>query len=106
MYAGRIVEIGPTEAVLSAPAHPYTERLIACVPRLGEPGRRLEAIPGLPPAVNHLPPGCAFAERCPHAEEACREGEIPLDALNDRQGDAHWVRCIKPRAPHAAEAAS
>ncbi|MPZ10799.1 MAG: ABC transporter permease subunit [Kiloniellaceae bacterium] len=93
MYAGRIVEIGPTEDVLSAPAHPYTERLIACVPRLGEPGRRLEAIAGLPPAVNHLPPGCAFAERCPHAEDACRAGEISLDGLNDR----HLVRCIKPR---------
>ncbi len=94
MYAGHIVEIGPTEEVLQAPAHPYTERLIACVPRLGEPGRRLEAIPGLPPAVNDLPPGCAFAERCPHAEEACREGEISLDALND----GHQVRCIKPRS--------
>lgn len=97
MYAGRIVEIGPTEAVLDAPAHPYTERLIACVPRLGEPGRRLEAIPGLPPPVNALPPGCAFAERCPHAESACREGEIPLDAL----GDGHAVRCIKPRGRSA-----
>jgi len=93
MYAGRIVEIGPTEEVLSAPAHPYTERLIACVPRLGEPGRRLEAIPGLPPAVNNLPPGCAFAERCPHAAEACRQGDIALDSLNDR----HQVRCLKPR---------
>jgi len=93
MYAGRIVEIGPTEQVLDAPAHPYTERLIACVPRLGEPGRRMEAIPGLPPAVNALPPGCAFAERCPHAEAACREGEITLDALDAD----HAVRCIKPR---------
>ena len=97
MYAGRIVEIGPTEAVLDAPAHPYTERLIACVPRLGEPGRRLEAIPGLPPPVNALPSGCAFAERCPHAEPACREGEISLDAL----GDGHAVRCIKPRGRSA-----
>jgi len=102
MYAGRIVELGPTEEVLSAPAHPYTERLIACVPRLGEPGRRLEAIPGLPPAVNALPPGCAFAERCPHAEEACRAGEIGLDALNDR----HHVRCIKPRSADDGRAVS
>ncbi|MGD1877723.1 MAG: dipeptide/oligopeptide/nickel ABC transporter permease/ATP-binding protein [Kiloniellaceae bacterium] len=93
MYAGRIVEIGPTAQVLAAPAHPYTERLIACVPRLGEPGRRLEAIPGLPPAVNDLPPGCAFAERCPHAEDACRQGEIALDTLDA----GHAVRCIKPR---------
>ncbi|MGF1631768.1 MAG: dipeptide/oligopeptide/nickel ABC transporter permease/ATP-binding protein [Kiloniellaceae bacterium] len=106
MYAGRIVEIGPTEAVLSAPAHPYTERLIACVPRLGEPGRRLEAIPGLPPPVNDLPPGCAFAERCPHAEEACRESEITLDPLSDSQVDGHWVRCIKPRGPRTAARAS
>jgi peptide/nickel transport system permease protein len=98
MYAGRIVEIGPTEKVLEAPAHPYTERLIACVPRLGEPGRRLEAIPGLPPAVNDLPPGCAFAERCPHAEAACRHGEIALEALDE----AHEVRCIKPRGRAAA----
>ena len=101
MYAGRIVEIGPTEEVLSAPAHPYTERLIACVPRLGQPGRRLEAIPGLPPPVNDLPPGCAFAERCPHAEEACRQGEITLDALND----VHQVRCIKPRTAQPTGAA-
>jgi peptide/nickel transport system permease protein len=88
--------------VLQAPAHPYTERLIACVPRLGEPGRRLEAIPGLPPAVNALPPGCAFAERCPHAEDACRAEDIALDALNDR----HQVRCIKPRGRTAVGAAS
>ncbi len=87
----------PTEQVLGAPAHPYTERLIACVPRLGEPGRRLEAIPGLPPAVNSLPPGCAFAERCPHAEEACREGEIGLEAVGDAVNDVHRVRCLKPR---------
>jgi peptide/nickel transport system ATP-binding protein/peptide/nickel transport system permease protein len=93
MYAGRIVEMGPTEAVLKSPAHPYTERLIACVPRLGEPGRRLEAIPGLPPPVNDLPPGCAFAERCPHAEEACRQEEIALDRLRSD----HLVRCIRPR---------
>jgi peptide/nickel transport system permease protein len=102
MYAGRIVELGPTEEVLSAPAHPYTERLIACVPRLGEPGRRLEAIAGLPPAVNDLPPGCAFAARCPHAEEACRAEEVALDALNDR----HQVRCIKPRRAQAMRATS
>lgn len=97
MYAGRIVEIGATEQVLASPAHPYTERLIACVPRLGEPQRRLEAIPGLPPAVNDLPLGCAFAERCPHAEAACQRGEIALMALSD----GHWARCLKPRG-HSA----
>jgi len=92
MYAGRIVELGPTEAVLKAPAHPYTRKLIDCVPVLGAPERRLDAIAGLPPAVNRLPPGCAFAPRCPHAEAACSAGEIALDALSPDRA----VRCIKP----------
>jgi len=92
MYAGKIVEIGPTEKILSAPAHPYSERLIACVPRLGEPERRLDAIPGLPPPVNRLPKGCAFAERCSRADDGCRQGDIPITALDD----SHMVRCLKP----------
>jgi oligopeptide/dipeptide ABC transporter ATP-binding protein len=64
MYAGRIVEEGPTDAILNAPAHPYTSKLMACVPELGGGRRRLEAIPGLPPVVDKLPEGCAFADRC------------------------------------------
>ncbi len=90
MYAGRIVEEGPTQAVLDAPAHPYTARLIACVPELGTGRRRLEAIPGLPPAVDDLPPGCAFAPRCAKAQANCRQGEIPL------AGGARRVRCLYP----------
>ena len=93
MYAGRIVETGPTEAVLNAPAHPYTARLIACVPELGEGRRRLEAIPGLPPAVDRLDPGCAFAPRCLKASEACRQGDIALEGPGARA-----VRCIDPEA--------
>ncbi len=92
MYAGRIVEIGPTEEVLAAPAHPYTRKLIDCVPVLGEPKRRLDAIPGLPPVVNRLPAGCAFAERCPHARAACRQEDIALDTHDRRRA----VRCLFP----------
>ena len=105
MYAGRIVEEGPTQAVLETPAHPYTRRLIACVPELGEGKRVLHAIPGLPPAVDALPPGCAFAPRCDKAAEACREGDVAL------HGGARKVRCLFPEtAPEtdpetAAEAA-
>jgi len=100
MYAGRIVEAGPTDAILNAPAHPYTARLMACVPELGEGRRVMAAIPGLPPAVDDLPEGCAFAPRCDKAQPACRAGEITLDAAPG----ARHVRCIDPE-PIQAEAA-
>jgi len=91
MYAGRIVEQGPTRRILDAPRHPYTARLMQCVPELGAGRRRMEAIPGLPPAVDRLPPGCAFAPRCDRARDACRAGEIALEETGDRA-----VRCLYP----------
>ncbi|MBT9384987.1 dipeptide/oligopeptide/nickel ABC transporter permease/ATP-binding protein [Pseudooceanicola sp. CBS1P-1] len=91
MYAGRIVEEGPTMQILDAPAHPYTKRLIACVPELGGGRRTLAAIPGLPPVVDKLPEGCAFAPRCAKAQEACRRGEIALEGAAPRA-----VRCLFP----------
>ncbi len=100
MYAGRIVEEGVTDRVLDNPAHPYTARLIACVPELGEGKRKLEAIPGLPPPVNDLPPGCAFAPRCDKAKPECSEGEIPLF----REGNRAF-RCLYPENRAAREAA-
>ncbi|MCC6001072.1 MAG: ABC transporter ATP-binding protein, partial [Pararhodobacter sp.] len=90
MYGGRIVEAGATADVLAAPAHPYTKRLIACVPELGGGRRALAAIQGLPPAVDQLPEGCAFAPRCDKAQAACRAGEIDLT------GAARKVRCLYP----------
>lgn len=90
MYGGRIVETGATAQVLESPAHPYTRRLIACVPELGGGRRVLAAIPGLPPAVDDLPQGCAFAPRCDKAQPACKQGEIDLT------GDARKVRCLFP----------
>lgn len=92
MYAGRIVEQGTTDEILAHPAHPYTRRLMACVPELGGGRRRLEAIPGLPPGVDKLPAGCAFADRCDKVQSACRQGEITLDAV----GTTRRVRCISP----------
>ena len=91
MYAGRIVEEGPTRTILDHPAHPYTKRLMACVPELGGGKRELAAIPGLPPVVSDLPPGCAFAPRCDKATEGCRQGEIDLMG-----GPTHKARCIHP----------
>lgn len=99
MYAGRIVETGTTEEVLNAPAHPYTRKLIDCVPVLGEPGRRLDAIEGRPPVVNDLPPGCAFAARCPQVKPDCRRGHIALSSLGDTQA----VRCLYPLTGETAD---
>ena len=100
MYAGRIVETGPTERILGSPTHPYTRKLIDCVPVLGQPERRHEAIEGLPPSVDDLPEGCAFAPRCPYADADCRRGEIPLT----QQVNGRAVRCIHPLSPHTQEA--
>ena len=70
MYAGRIVEEGPTAAVLSKPAHPYTRGLLASLPGAA-PGTRLKAIPGSVPDLSELPAGCAFSPRCADREQRC-----------------------------------
>lgn len=95
MYAGQIVEEGPTEAVLRSPQHPYTSRLIACVPTLGGGQRKLAAIPGLPPVVDLLPVGCAFAERCTKAQDLCRAQ--PVDLVTT--GMTRKTRCLFPEVP-------
>lgn len=90
MYAGRIVEIGPVRDVIRAPRHPYTIGLLSTRGHGGRlSGKRLPAIPGSPPDLADLPPGCPFAPRCTLAEAICR-AEVP-DALSVSRG--HDVRC-------------
>lgn len=91
MYAGQIVEQGTVRDVLKSPLHPYTQKLIDCVPKLGNPSRHLVEIPGLPPAVDNLPTGCRFAERCHQAEPKCLAGSINFTSFGNDRG----VRCIK-----------
>jgi len=91
MYAGRIVEEGPLDRLFEHPRHPYTQRLMQCVPRLGERDAAIQAIPGLPPAVNDLPPGCHFAPRCHLVIDDCRRGEIELRSITTEQK----ARCIR-----------
>ncbi|MGQ0701329.1 MAG: ABC transporter ATP-binding protein [Panacagrimonas sp.] len=82
MYAGRIVESGATVDLLGAPAHPYTRALLEARPRLDTPvGKRLLALPGQPPDLTRLPPGCAFAPRCPIVETACEAAVPPLRSI-------------------------
>ncbi|HEY1484992.1 MAG TPA: ABC transporter ATP-binding protein [Micromonosporaceae bacterium] len=86
LYAGEVVEDGPTAEVLARPRHPYTEALLR-VASLGDwQRRRLEVIPGSPPAPGTAPDGCRFAPRCPYAVDACRAGVIPL---------TDGVRCVR-----------
>jgi peptide/nickel transport system ATP-binding protein len=73
MYAGRIVEAGPTGTVLSDPRHPYTAGLLGSLPANAKPGEELHQIPGSTPSLLDLKPGCAFAPRCVRAASACTE---------------------------------
>ena len=96
MYAGRIVEQGPTATLLRDPKHPYTAGLIASLPAMAKPGAPLHHIPGTTPSLLSLPPGCPFAPRCGFATDKC--GEEPEITLS---GDRNW-RCFHP-AGQAAE---
>jgi len=96
MYAGRIVEIGPTDDVLDRPVHPYTLGLLQSIPANVPRGAALRAIPGIAPPPLHRPSGCAFRLRCPFGTAIC-ETEPPLD----RAGPAAW-RCFHPQARRAA----
>jgi len=100
MYAGRIVEHGPVRAVLRDPAHPYTRGLLASTLQRGMRGRRLEPIPGSPPSLANLPPGCSFAPRCPLAAPACIEAVPSVKQV----GSGHTSRCLLA-APRLAGAA-
>ncbi len=90
MYAGRFVETGPTEAVIRTPRHPYTEGLLNSIVRADRRGR-LTAIPGTPPDLRVLPPGCAFAARCGLVEDRCLTSVPQV-----REIDAgHSTRCVR-----------
>lgn len=76
MYAGQVIETAPAEQIFAAPRHPYTAALMEAVP---VPGRtRLVNLPGVPPALDALPRGCAFAPRCPRVQPLCREQTPPV----------------------------
>jgi oligopeptide/dipeptide ABC transporter ATP-binding protein len=89
MYAGKVVEQGPVRQVFNSPAHPYTQALLNSIPRMTDSRRRLAAIDGQPPDLAALPPGCAFAPRCPSVVDRCRGASPPEVAT----GGGRTVRC-------------
>jgi len=89
MYAGKIVEIGDSEKIYYEPAHPYTQKLLAAIPRLHEDVEKLEFIPGQPPNLIRPPTGCRFHPRCPYAMQQCKE-QIP--ELKEIEKD-HYAAC-------------
>jgi len=93
MYAGQIVEQGTVQQIFENPMHPYTRGLMRCIPVPGKtkPGEPLGSIPGMVPSLVGKFTGCRFADRCSHATDACRKGDIDLRA---ESGKMQAYRCV------------
>ena len=92
MYAGRIVEWARVSPIFADPKHPYTQGLMASIPKIDQPvppDRKLKAIPGMVPSLYNLPPGCTFQDRCDRVHDRCRIEEPPLIDVDSGQ----LVRC-------------
>jgi oligopeptide/dipeptide ABC transporter ATP-binding protein len=93
MYGGKVVEQAPTKTLFADMKMPYTEALMASIPKISNPSHtRLDAIPGRPPDLVKPPPGCIFAPRCPYAQDRCVEEAPPLIEASP----GHLYRCWFP----------
>jgi peptide/nickel transport system ATP-binding protein len=102
MYAGRVVEEGPTEALFATPQHPYTWSLLRAVPGIdGTRGTRLVTVPGQPPDPRERGKGCKFEPRCPFRIPRCAAEEPPLTAVAPHQHARCWVLMRNVRDPAA-----
>lgn len=105
MYAGQIVETGPTRTVLLDSLHPYTHALVSSFPALGSGKGRLPSIQGVPPDLSRELTGCRFAPRCKFAREICRTSEPPLvTTAAGRQSRCHFAGSLDLRMPAPAPA--
>jgi oligopeptide/dipeptide ABC transporter ATP-binding protein len=87
MYAGRMVEVAPTIGIFENPKHPYTQALLSSIPNIRAEDKILKTIPGSPPDLLELPPGCAFHPRCPFAFDRCRM-EVPMPLSTGENSEA------------------
>ena len=92
MYTGQVVERASVKTLFQNPSHPYTEALLKSLPSYSATENRLHAIPGMVPALNRLPKGCRFQDRCNYVFEECRK-EVP--SLKSIEGENHQSRCIR-----------
>ncbi len=99
MYAGRVVESAAVRDLFVAPLHPYTQGLLASIPRLDRPEKELQSIPGSVPDLIDPPKGCRFHPRCPKAMPICAQEEPPVTV----EGDRHEVACWLYHGPVAQE---
>jgi oligopeptide/dipeptide ABC transporter ATP-binding protein len=90
MYGGVTAEYASVDTIYNAPRHPYTQELLKAFPDLSQPERRLTSIPGYPPKLDALPPGCRFAPRCPLAFERCT---VEMPALHSLNGGEQLASC-------------
>jgi len=97
MYGGVTAEYADVDTVFNRPAHPYTQQLLHAFPDLAHPEAKLVSIPGAPPRLDALPPGCRFAPRCPQAFQRCHDEAPALHQLAER----HWASChlVQPQPP-------
>ncbi|MCB9135395.1 MAG: dipeptide/oligopeptide/nickel ABC transporter permease/ATP-binding protein [Anaerolineales bacterium] len=93
MYGGVTAEYANVDTIYNEPRHPYTQELLKAFPDLTRPGGKLAAIPGYPPRLNALPPGCLFAPRCPLAFDRCHAEKPELHQLNGHKANSHIASC-------------
>ena len=98
MYAGRIVELATSDQLYQRPLHPYSQGLLGSFPTLTGPRRTLSGVPGYPPDMRQLAPGCSFQPRCPHAFTAC--GDTPPQLIRPEIPDPASVACLLYHADH------
>jgi peptide/nickel transport system ATP-binding protein len=92
MYAGKVAEKGSVYDIFDNPSHPYTQGLLASIPRLEtEPKSKLSIIEGMVPGLLDLPAGCRFENRCPYARQSCTQFPPPLEAVAEQ----HQVSCFQ-----------
>jgi peptide/nickel transport system ATP-binding protein len=101
MYAGQLLEVGTAREILREPAHPYTRGLLNSFPSLHGPRRDLAGIPGSPPDLRSLSPGCPFLPRCSFGTAACKEIDMGLKPVTSSNDPDHVTACpfVQPETP-------